>query len=121
MVKRCNNCGTPLKTRKERFTGTCDVCARQAHEGFEMMAQGKMKKGFKQVMDVKFAKGSDDSRRRAVEAQLKASLKKDRNRIRKKLEKKVKKGEMTSEEMEQGLKEFEEVTKEGENDDRNNE
>lgn len=103
---RCRSCGGELQSRKEKITGTCDICARSAHEGFEMMGKGKFKEGFKRVMNVRFAKDSDDERQRVVEEQMKVAMRKREKKIRKKLEKQVKKGKITQEEMEEGLKEF---------------
>jgi len=104
MVLRCTSCGAELKTKKEKLTRTCDVCARAAHQGFQEMSQGKFKQGFQRVMDVKFAR--DPKRQDAVKDKMQAAMRKKRKKIRRNLEKKVKKGELSREQMEEGLRQF---------------
>lgn len=110
MAWNCSSCGGPLQTRTEKMTKTCKVCAQAAHDGFELMAKGRMKEGFNKVIAVRFA--NDPDRQQAVEKQMKKAIKSKRRTIEKKLKKKVKKGEMTLEQMEQGLKEFDEMADE---------
>jgi hypothetical protein len=100
--KTCNACGKKLVTRKERFTKTCNDCALRTHEGFELMGKGKFKEGLKLVLNVKF--GSDEEGKKVAELKMKSALEKKGSAIRKKLEKKG----LSPEEIEGGLKAWEE-------------
>lgn len=98
--KTCNACGQKLVTRKERFTKTCNACAIKTHEGFELMGKGKFKEGLKMVLGVKF--GDDEKSKAVAEAKMAKALNNKQSVIRRKLEKKG----LSPQEIEEGLKEF---------------
>lgn len=86
--------------------GTCHSCALEAHKGFSEMSKGRFKQGMNKVLDVKFAR--DPSQKESVDRKIQDAMKHRKKKIRKKLEKQVKKGKITREQMEEGLKQFEE-------------
>ena len=98
--RNCNACGQKLVTRKERFLRTCNACALKAHEGFELMGKGQFKVGLQMVLGVKF--GDDEEGKAVAEAKMVKALNDKQSVIRRKLEKKG----LSPQEIEEGLKEF---------------
>ena len=98
--KGCLRCGVKLITFKEKVTRTCSSCARKALEGFDKMAAGKVKEGFKQVVEGK-TPGE-------VEA-IKSTVKEVLGSKRKKLIKALKKKGLTEEEITEGLDKFDKM------------
>lgn len=101
--KGCVHCGKPLKTPKEKFTRTCNLCAEKAKKGFEEMGKGHFKRGMKSVLDVALS-GSD--KREIVEEKINKAVQFKEKAIKKRLSKEVQKGNITPQEAEEGLIQF---------------
>lgn len=51
-MKFCNWCKGPLVTFKEKFTRTCDTCARDTKDAANDMAHGRFKEGKDKIKNV---------------------------------------------------------------------
>ena len=98
--KGCLRCGVKLLTFKEKVSRTCSSCARTALEGFDKMAAGKVKEGFKQVVE-----GKTPGEVEAVKSTIKGVL----SNKRKKLIKALRKKGLTEEEILEGLEKFDKM------------
>lgn len=86
--KGCMSCGSKLITWKEKLTRQCDSCAEKALEGFQDMSEGKMKSGFKKVIDARL--GTSTNKEAETKA-IKDTIHKTVSGHRKKIEKRLRK------------------------------
>jgi hypothetical protein len=101
---RCMTCKGELKTMKEKVSKTCNDCGRKAAEGFEDMAKGQFKQGFKKVIDARFMRDDPEgeAKKKIVEHKMGVALSRKEAKIRKKLQKEG----LSEAEIEAGLKEY---------------
>jgi len=100
--KGCFFCGKKLETTKEKILRSCNNCAKGTLKGFDKMSTGKVKEGFSDVQSVIL--GKDEQGKKVMKAQMNQALKKKRKNIEKKLRKKG----LSEEEIQEGLKMFDE-------------
>jgi predicted nucleic acid-binding Zn-ribbon protein len=97
--KGCQRCGGQLITFKEKVLRTCNNCAADALDGFQLMSEGKVKEGFKTVLQ-----GKSIAESRAVKEKINQGLSKNNNkRLEKALNKAAKKNGLTKEQIDAGL------------------
>lgn len=100
--KGCIHCGGELQGFKQKVLRTCAACAASAREGFAQMGEGKFKEGFSKVSATMY--GDNIEKKELLKTTMKAGLSKREQKIRKKLKKRG----LSDEEIEQGLKKYNE-------------
>ena len=105
--KGCMSCGNKLIKLREKITRQCDDCAKKALEGFTDMSEGKIKSGFKKVIEARLGSSTNkEAEETIIKDKLKNTVSGHRKKIVKQLSKKKEFKGMTLEEINKEVNKF---------------